>query len=92
MGLALREPDSPVVQVLPWIQPFTNFIMLARAAGEVAWWEIAGTLALMAAFTAGVVQLSGRAFHAGAISTAKVSPKAWLARRFGRKPPATARG
>jgi ABC-2 type transport system permease protein len=92
MSLALREPDAPILRILSWIPPFTPFIMLPRAAGEVAWWEIAGTLALMAAFTALVVQLSGRAFHAGAISTARMSPKAWLARRFGKRPRASARG
>jgi ABC-2 type transport system permease protein len=59
--------------------------MLPRAAGEVAWWEIAGTLALMAVFTGVVVQLSGRAFQAGALSTGKPNPKAWLARLGRRK-------
>jgi ABC-2 type transport system permease protein len=85
MGLALREPDSPLLRILSWIPPFTPFIMLPRAAGEVAWWEIAGTLALMAVFTGVVVQLSGRAFQAGALSTGKPNPKAWLARLGRRK-------
>ena len=84
MGLALREPDAPALQVLSWIPPFTPFIMLARAAGEPPWWEVAGTLTLMAVSTVVVVQLSGRAFQAGALSTGKPSPTAWLKRRFGR--------
>jgi ABC-2 type transport system permease protein len=84
MGLALREPDAPALQVLSWIPPFTPFIMLARAAGEPAWWEVAGTLTLMAVSTVVVVQLSGRAFHAGALSTGRPSPKALLGRLFGR--------
>ena len=85
MGLALREPDAPALQVLSWIPPFTPFIMLARAAGDPPWWEIAGTLALMAVTTVAVVAISGRAFHAGALSTGRPNPKAWLARLFGGK-------
>jgi DNA-binding helix-hairpin-helix protein with protein kinase domain len=32
-----------------------------------------------------VVAISGRAFHAGALSTGRPNPKAWLARLFGGK-------
>jgi ABC-2 type transport system permease protein len=82
MGLALRDPEAPLLRILSWIPPFTPFIMLPRAAGEVPWWEIAGTLLLMSLVTVAVVQLSGRAFHAGALATGRPDPKAWLARRL----------
>jgi ABC-2 type transport system permease protein len=80
MSLAVRDPGSPLLQILSWIPPFTPFLMLARAGSEVAWWEIAGTLLLMLVTAAVVVQLSGRAFRAGAISTGPVNLKGLLSR------------
>lgn len=75
MSLAIRDPGSPLLQILSWIPPFTPFLMLARAGGDVPLWEIAGTLVLMAITTALVVHLSGRAFKAGAISSGPVDLK-----------------
>jgi ABC-2 type transport system permease protein len=80
MTLAIRDPGSPLLQALSWIPPFTPFLMLARAGSEVPVWEIVGTLALMLVTTAAVVQLSGRAFRAGAISSGPVNWKGMLAR------------
>ena len=80
MTLAIRDPGSPLLQVLSWIPPFTPFLMLARAGSEVPVWEVAGTLLLMLVTTAVVVQLSGRAFKAGAISNGPVNWKAMLDR------------
>jgi ABC-2 type transport system permease protein len=60
MTLAIENPDSTLLQVISWIPPFTPFLMLGRAGGELAWWEVAGTLTLMVLTTALVVQLSGR--------------------------------
>jgi ABC-2 type transport system permease protein len=79
MGLALREPNAELLRILSWVPLFTPFLMMARAAGDLPWWEIAGTLLLMAVTTAVVVNLSGRAFHAGAMSTGKISPRAMIA-------------
>jgi ABC-2 type transport system permease protein len=83
MTLAIENPDSTMLQVMSWIPPFTPFLMLGRAGGELAWWEVAGTLTLMVLTTALVVQLSGRAFRAGTLSTGKPDPKAWLAQLMG---------
>jgi len=79
MSLAIETPDSTLLQVLSWLPPFTPFLMLGRAGGELAWWEVAGTLTLMLLTTVLVVQLSGRAFRAGTIASGKPDPKAWLA-------------
>jgi len=68
---AIRRPDAPLLEWLAWFPPFTPFLMTARAASGPPWWEIAGTLALMAATTATVVWISARAFRAGALSTSK---------------------
>ncbi|HEX8570007.1 MAG TPA: ABC transporter permease [Caulobacteraceae bacterium] len=78
MGLALKEPNAELLRILSWVPLFTPFLMMARAAGELPWWEIVGTLALMAITTVLVVQLAGRAFHAGALSTSKPSLKGML--------------
>ena len=79
MAQAIRDPDSTLLQVMSWLPPFTPFLMLGRAGGDLAWWEVAGTLVLMLLTTALVLQLSGRAFRAGTLSTGKPDPKAWLA-------------
>ena len=84
MSLAIRDPGSPLLQVLSWIPPFTPFLMLARAGGDVPLWEIVGTLVLMLATTAAVVHLSGRAFQAGAISSGPPDLKRLIAKRLGR--------
>ena len=80
MSLAIRDPGSTLLQVLSWIPPFTPFLMLARAGSEVPLWEVAGTLVLMLVTTAVVLQLSGRAFKAGAISSGPVDFKRLLGR------------
>jgi ABC-2 type transport system permease protein len=80
MTLALRNPDAEVLRILSWVPPFTPFIMAARAGGDPAWWEIAGTTAVMAATVAGVLWLSGKAFRAGALSTMKLDWRALLRR------------
>ncbi len=72
MTLALQNPDSSTLRWLSWVPPFTPFIMPARAGADPAAWEIAGTAAVMAATTVGVMWLSGRAFRAGALSTVKL--------------------
>lgn len=88
MSVAIRRPDAPMVQALSWFPPFTPFLMTARAAAGLPWYELAGTLLLMIVTAAGVVWLSARAFRAGALSTVKLDPKtAWRTLiRLGRAP------
>jgi len=84
MGQSINHPDAPILTALSWIPPFTPFLMAARVANEPPLWQIAGTLLLMLATTAGVVWLSGRAFRAGALSVGKVDRRAILAAFAGR--------
>ncbi|ATQ41374.1 ABC transporter permease [Caulobacter mirabilis] len=79
MTQAIRRPDSPLLEALSWVPPFTPFLMTARAAGEPPLWQVLGTGALMIATVFVVVWLSGRAFRAGALSTGKVDLKGLLA-------------
>lgn len=78
LSTLLRHPDNPLLSTLSWIPPFTPFLMTARAASGVAWWETAGSLALMAATAALVVWISGRAFRAGALATGKLDIGAFV--------------
>jgi ABC-2 type transport system permease protein len=80
MSVAIRDPGSPLLQILSWIPPFTPFLMLARAGADVPIWEVVGTLLLMLVTTAVVVHFSGRAFKAGAISSGPVDLKRLLSR------------
>lgn len=75
---AIRRPDTPVLEGLAWFPPFTPFLMTARAASGPPWWEVLGTLILMAATSALVVWISARAFRAGALATGKFDLKAFF--------------
>ena len=84
MGQSVRHPDAPILQTLSWIPPFTPFLMVARAASNPPLWQSVGALALMAATTAVVVWLSGRAFRSGALSIGRMDRKAVFGAFFGR--------
>jgi ABC-2 type transport system permease protein len=80
MSQAIRRPDAPILEVLSWIPPFTPFIMTARAASQPPLWQMAATGLMMAATTALVIWIAGRAFRAGALSTGRVGIRGMIAR------------
>ena len=84
MAQSITHPDAPILATLSWIPPFTPFLMIARVASGPSLLRIGGSLALMAATTAVVVWICGRAFRAGALSTGKVDPRALIAKLMGR--------
>ena len=84
MGQSITHPDAPILGILAWIPFFTPFLMVTRVVNEPPLWQVAGTLALMVATTAGVVLISGRAFRAGSLSVGKVDRKTILAAFAGR--------
>ncbi len=71
LSSAIKRPDTPLLEYLSWFPPFTPFLMTARAASGPPLWEVIGTLLMMVVTSAAVVWLAGRAFRAGALSTAK---------------------
>mgnify|MGYP001809944849 CR=1 FL=1 len=83
LSQALRRPDTPALDILSWIPPFTPFMMTARAASNPPMWQVAGTGVLMLATVALVVWIAGRAFRAGALSTGKVDFKGLVAKLRG---------
>lgn len=80
MTQAIRRPDSPLLEALSWIPPFTPFLMTARAASEPPLLQVLGTGTLMLATVGVVVWLAGRAFRVGALSTGKVDLRGLIAR------------
>jgi len=84
MAQSITHPDSPILAVLSWIPPFTPFLMIARVASGPSLLRIGGSLALMAATTAVVIWICGRAFRAGALSTGRVDLKGLALKLMGR--------
>jgi ABC-2 type transport system permease protein len=84
MSQAIRTPDSPILNVLSWIPPFTPFLMPARIASDPPVAQVIGTTLLMLVTTAAIVWGSGRAFRAGALATGKVDLKGLVGRMFRR--------
>lgn len=83
LSQALRRPDTPALEVLSWIPPFTPFMMTARAASNPPMWQVIGTGVIMLATVALVMWIAGRAFRAGALSTGKVDFKGLIAKLRG---------
>lgn len=71
MAILMREPNGTVARVLTWI-PFTaGPVVVLRAstdAASLAWWEIAGALAVMVAATWIALRLGARLFRIGLLS------------------------
>lgn len=84
MSQAMIHPDAPLLQALCWFPPFTPFLMAARAASGPPWWQVLGTGTLMFALTGLELMVAGRAFRAGALSTARFEPKYFFASLVGR--------
>jgi ABC-2 type transport system permease protein len=85
MSQAIRTPDSPILNVLSWIPPFTPFLMPARIASDPPAVQVIGTTLLMLVTTGLIVWGSGRAFRAGALATGKVDLKGLVRRLFQRQ-------
>ncbi|MBT1446098.1 ABC transporter permease [Shewanella sp. JM162201] len=69
MGLVFAVMDNiegQLMQVLSWL-PLTSFAAMPMriAAGEVAWWELLGSLGLLAAFVVWLANASARVFELG---------------------------
>ena len=77
MQLAIRNPDVSLIKALSWVPFFTPFLMTARAPSDPPMIEIVGTMAVMVVTAAIMVWLAGKAFRAGALSTAKLDWKSF---------------
>jgi ABC-2 type transport system permease protein len=92
--LLLRQPNGTTAQVLSWI-PFTSgqtmLIRLAAAPTGVSWWEILGTLVVVAVTMWGCIKLGGRLFRVGLLMTGARPSFKEVLRQAGFMKPAAAR-
>jgi ABC-2 type transport system permease protein len=70
---AFLNPNSPLVAGAAWIPPFTPFLMIMRAPAGLAWYELAGPVALMLLTVVAVLWAAARIFHAGVAGQADAS-------------------
>lgn len=63
MQAVLKGADGVGIHVMTWIPLYTPFVVLARLGSGLAWWEIVGSGALLAAFVALEIVLLGRVFR-----------------------------
>jgi len=75
LQLAIRTPDMALVKILSWVPLFTPFLMPARITAEPPLVEVIGTMVGMGLTAAFMIWLGGKAFRAGALSTAKLDWK-----------------
>ncbi len=84
---AFLNPHSPLVAGAAWIPPFTPFLMIMRAPAGLAWYELAGPLALMVLTLIVVLWGAARVFHAGVDGQADAASLRRLINPFGRRSP-----
>ena len=77
--IAIRQPASPIIEMLSWFPPFTPFLMILRAPLHPPLWELLTQTVLMAGFAGLALFLSVRVYRAGAVNGAGVSQAfSWL--------------
>jgi ABC-2 type transport system permease protein len=71
MAVLMREPNGTVARVMTWV-PFTaGPVIILRAstdAASLAWWEVAGSFAVLVVATWFALRLGGRLFRVGLLS------------------------
>jgi ABC-2 type transport system permease protein len=85
---AFLNPNSPLVAGAAWIPLFTPFLMIMRAPAGLAWYELAGPVALMLLTLIVVLWGAARIFHAGVAGQADASSLRRLLSQRRRRPKA----
>jgi ABC-2 type transport system permease protein len=70
--ILLEEPNGVLGQVMTWIpftSPLTVIIRLAVDASGVAWWEVAGSIAVLVVSTGVAIRVGARLFRVGFLLT-----------------------
>jgi ABC-2 type transport system permease protein len=72
MAVLIQQPHGPVARVLTWV-PFTAgpLVVLRASAdpGALAWWEVAGSLAVLALSTWIALRIGARLFRIGVLTS-----------------------
>jgi ABC-2 type transport system permease protein len=72
MAVLIKEPNGVVARVLTWLPFSSGPVVILRAstdAGSLAWWEVAGALAVLAGSTWVALRLGARLFRVGLLSS-----------------------
>jgi len=64
-----RDPNSTWARVLSYIPPYTPFVMMNRAAGDIPWWEYGTTGGLLVLSVAAAFWAAARVFRVGILMT-----------------------
>jgi ABC-2 type transport system permease protein len=80
--IAIRQPASPIIEMLSWFPPFTPFLMILRAPLHPPLWQMLAQTALMAGFAGLALFLSVRVYREGAVNGAGIAQVfGWMGRK-----------
>lgn len=69
MSAVLQNPDGPLPRVMSWIPIYSPFAMMARLGSGVSPWEVAGSAAVLAAFTVLELVVISRLFRTSVLQS-----------------------
>jgi ABC-2 type transport system permease protein len=72
LPLLIREPHGTTAHVLTWLPTSAATVIVLRASldpGALAWWEVAGSIAVLAASTWMAIKIGARIFRVGLLSS-----------------------
>jgi len=72
LALVLSKPHGTASHVLTWLPTSTATVLVLRASldpGGLAWWEVAGSVAVLAASTWLAIRIGARIFRVGLLSS-----------------------
>ncbi|HAZ30454.1 TPA: hypothetical protein DCY65_02655 [Candidatus Acetothermia bacterium] len=71
-GTIVLQPDLPWVRAFSFVPPFTPATMMLRmAVGQVPWWEITGSLAVLTVFVYLLIRFATKVFEVGLLMYGK---------------------
>ncbi len=76
----VQDPDGRLAKFLSWVPPFTPFVMMNRAGGEVTRLEYVGTGALLIVSILVAMWASAKVFRIGVLMTGKAPTPAEILR------------
>lgn len=72
----VQDPDGGLAKGLSWIPPFTPFVMMNRAGGNITQFEYVGTSVLMVVSVIATMWAAAKVFRIGVLMTGK-APTPW---------------
>ena len=69
LGQAVQDPNGVVMRILTWVPIYTPYALMMRINNDPPFWEMAGALAMLVAFTGLVLFFMGRIYRNGVLSS-----------------------